>query len=266
MNYLNYIVTTTRKPQNVQIDMAKNLSLRVGAEYVPRGNSSINKLLKNKGAFGALVVAKKELYFTTSREKFFFHPSIAKVRIKALKAGKTDQMIKAMDLKRGNRVLDCTLGLGADAIVASYVTGPEGLVVGLEVVPVVYEVVKHGMSTYQGGGRSVEEAVRRIKILNREYSKYLQELPAESFDVIYFDPMFRVPRKKSAAIMPLRILADPSPLSKKAVEEAVRVAKKRVVMKERRKNYEFARLGFNKVVGGKNSPVTYGIIEKRDIK
>jgi len=266
MNYLKYIVTTTRRPNNLQIDTARSLSLKTGMEYVPRGQASIKELFEMKKAFGALVAGKNELYFTTGREKFFFHPSIAKVRIKALKAGKTDQMINAMDLKRGDRVLDCTLGLGTDAIVASFVSGPEGLVMGLEVVPVVFEVVKHGMNSYKGGGCSVKEAMRRIVVLKRDHRDYLPELPAESFDIVYFDPMFRIPREKSAAITPLRVLADPSPLSVRAVEDAVRVARKRVVMKERRESCEFSRLGFNKVLGGKNSPVAYGVIEKQVLK
>ena len=82
----------------------------------------------------------------------------------------------------------------------------------------------------------------------------------DSFDAVYFDPMFRHPFMESAGIHPLRFLADPRPVSAEAIREARRVARRRVVLKESSKSGEFARLGFSAFVGGKYSHVRYGVI------
>lgn len=50
-------------------------------------------------------------------------------------------------------------------------------------------------------------------------------------------------------------------LTPETVAEARRVARRRVVMKERRESEEFERLGFFEVVGGKYSRVSYGVMK-----
>ena len=79
--------------------------------------------------------------------------------------------------------------------------------------------------------------------------------------MIYFDPMFRHPLEKSISLSPLREVADMRALTRETIEEAKRVAKHRVVMKENARSAEFIRLGFEKVVGGTYSKVHYGVIE-----
>lgn len=43
--------------------------------------------------------------------------------------------------------------------------------------------------------------------------------------------------------------------------EALRVGRRRVVLKERRESAEFARLGFKYLSGGRYTRVAYGLIE-----
>lgn len=50
-------------------------------------------------------------------------------------------MVEAMDLKPKMSVLDCTLGLGTDATVASYIVGENGKVVGLESATLIYLIL-----------------------------------------------------------------------------------------------------------------------------
>lgn len=57
----------------------------------------------------------------------------------------------------------------------------------------------------------------------------------------------------------LKELADPNPLDPDSVREAVRVARKRVVLKERLMSGEFERLGFRVVKEASNH--AFGIIE-----
>ncbi|MBQ1913638.1 MAG: protein-L-IsoD(D-D) O-methyltransferase, partial [Selenomonadaceae bacterium] len=90
---------------------------------------------------------------------------------------------------------------------------------------------------------------------------FLREQPDKSFDVVYFDPMFRHPLMESENLNPLRAVADHRPVSLEAISEAKRVARHRVVLKENSRSLEFARLGFTKMAGGQYSKIRYGVYE-----
>ena len=84
-------------------------------------------------------------------------------------------------------------------------------------------------------------------------------------DIVYFDPMFRYSLTASASIQPLRSIADTSAVTLESIQQACRVAKHRVILKENSKSLEFNRLGFPKRYGGQYSPVHYGIIDVNDL-
>ena len=73
--------------------------------------------------------------------------------------------------------------------------------------------------------------------------------------------MFRHAITKSSAINPLRPVANKNPVTVEAVQEACRVAKNFVVMKENAKSGEFSKLGFEIADGGKYSSISFGIID-----
>ncbi|MBE0467235.1 MAG: class I SAM-dependent methyltransferase, partial [Candidatus Desulforudis sp.] len=208
------------------------------------------------------VVSRRRMGLVYAGREFFFHPGLAKLRIREIMAGKTDQMVKAMDLQPGDRVLDCTLGLAADALVAGYAVGDRGRVTGLEAVPVLALLISCGLEDHRFHSGPLGEAMRRVKVLTADHREYLVSCETGGYDVVYFDPMFRVPRLASSGMEPLRLLAESTAVGPEAVREAVRVARRRVVLKERRDSSEFPRLGFERVEGGRYSPVAYGVIEK----
>lgn len=256
------IVTTGLRAGAAETALAEYFGRLLHVPVVPRGGLSLAVLSEMYGVPGVLVVSARRVAYVSGGEEFFFHPSLAVLRIKEMLAGKTDQMIKAMDLRPGDAILDCTLGLATDAIVAAYAAGEEGRVVGLESSPVLAAVVGYGLRHFQTEYvDGLTAAMRRVRVENRDHLSCLAGLPAGSFDVVYFDPMFRRPRYRSCAIHPLRLLAEPSPLEPRALELARRVARRRVVVKERRGSSEFARLGIARVEGGRYAPVVYGIIE-----
>jgi hypothetical protein len=88
-------------------------------------------------------------------------------------------------------------------------------------------------------------------------------LADRSFDIVYFDPMFRAPILKSSNVNPIRTLANMQPLTAEAIQQACRLARKKVVVKDAAGSSEFARLGINTIVGGKYSSISYGIIDCR---
>jgi 16S rRNA G966 N2-methylase RsmD len=255
-------VTTSLKPDHDIIENAKLFAAKLNAPFCARDNNSLEMIKREFQAGAVLVISKEKTIVHTESGQYFFHLSMAELRIKNLLDGKNDHMIDAMGLSLGMSVLDCTLGLGTDAIVASYVAGEAGKVVGIENSPVIALITGMGLKNFAALSDKINItcALRRICVENADYCDYLTALPAKSFDVVYFDPMFRRPVKKSSNLLPLRGLTDNRPLDKNAVWEACRVAKRRVVMKEANESGEFERLGFIDIHGGKYSSVKYGVI------
>lgn len=179
--------------------------------------------------------------------RFAFHPNMSALRIKQLQNGQKDLMVECSNMMEGDSVLDCTLGMGADAIVSSFVVGRKGKVVALESQAVIAAIVEHGLKTYETDRKELKRAMRAITVIHTDYREYLPKLADNSFDIVLFDPMFRETIEKSVAMQQLKPLANPNPINEEALQEAVRVARKRVLMKERRGSPEFKRLGFDVV-------------------
>ncbi|MEN6641357.1 MAG: hypothetical protein ABFE08_02815, partial [Armatimonadia bacterium] len=99
-----------------------------------------------------------------------------------------------------------------------------------------------------------------IEALWADYNDYLPTCAEDGFDVVYFDPIFDQPLHKSQAMAPLRALADSSPLSLAALAEAQRVARKRVVIKQRKGSGLWQQLGIGNVLSSAASRVEYGIV------
>ena len=260
MTVENLIVTTGAKMESANVLLAEDMARRLSACYVERGRDSLTSLRRKYHVAYILIVRHGELFLAMPEGEFFFHPSMAHVRVKNLRQGRPDHFVEAVGLRAGMSVLDCTLGLGADAIVASYVTGAEGNVRALESRPLIAEIVSFGLSHPRETG-PMGEAMRRIRVIAADYGDFLYRQPDKSADVVYFDPMFRQPLWDSVGLRPLRSLADGRPLEKEVLQEACRVARQRVVMKESHNSGEFARLGFSLFAGGKYSRIRYGIME-----
>ncbi|MFZ5898215.1 MAG: class I SAM-dependent methyltransferase [Bacillota bacterium] len=257
------IVTTSLRTSAEVRDLARRLAGELGCPFVERNKLGLDALAALYGADGIVHVGEKRVSLLIGGQEFFYHPGMAKLRIKEIIAGKTDQMVKALGLLPGDTVLDCTLGLGADAVVASYIVGVQGRVVALESTPVLAVLMRHGLQTYNGNeSGELVRAMRRVEVVCARHEDFLRDSGDGTFDVVYFDPMFRKPINASSAMEPLRLVANNEPVKAATVDEAIRVARKRVVLKERRGSDEFSRLGFTRVEGGRYSPIAYGIIEK----
>lgn len=256
----NFIVTTTRKPNSSTETLAEEISLRFGGKFVNREDFSFDALKKLYNIENILLVKKNSLSIITAEGELFFHPNTAHLRIKNLREGQGDRLIDALNISEGAKILDCTLGLGSDAIVESFIVGNSGKIVALEVNPLIFAVVSHGLQNFFDDSPHILEAMRRIEVFNADCEDFLKNCAENSFDAVYFDPMFRKPIKSSSGLNPIRPLADNRPISKKIVDEACRVAKFRVVMKEHAGSPEFERLGFKIADGGKYSSVAFGII------
>ena len=259
---MEFIITTITKVNTDLIYQAQALAQKLNKKFVTRNNLSLERLKQDNNVDNILIFTKDGLKAHTSQGDLFFHLNMAQLRILNLNRNQKDHMVEAMDLKPKMSVLDCTLGLGTDATVASYIVGENGKVVGLESATLIYLITKYGLANFNHDKIAINHSLRRIESFNLHYLDYLKAQGDNSFDIVYFDPMFRKPIQDSANFKPMRAIANMEQLQSKALVEALRVAKKRVVIKETKDSMEFKRLNISQIYGGKYSSVSYGVIDK----
>lgn len=243
------------------VAQAKEWAAALQGQYIERAhNLSVPDLLEQRN-LAALVVVESAGPRVHCREgSFAYHPSMAGLRVQNLQRGGQDHLVSALGLRPGLRVLDCTLGLGSDAAVASYAVGAAGRVVGLEASPLLHFAVSWGLAHYEAKDAELNAALRRIQTVNITAEAYLRACAPGSFDAVYFDPMFRRPVTGSKNMEALRPLAWEQPLEKAVVELALRAAPV-VVIKERGTKL-LQSYGCREFAGGKYSRVVYGIVRR----
>lgn len=237
-----YITTAlSAKPQHEAL--ARRFAQRLGGLYVPRRERSIAEMMQSLGTEQLLVCGERIVLHSGGKE-LFFHPSMAAVRLKRLLGGGEDILLQQSGVAPGDTVIDGTLGLGADAIIFAYAVGERGCVIGVEAHPVLAEMIRFGLQQEIEGWPELTAAMRRIRVVTADHLDFLRQQPDRSADIVYFDPMFRETVQDAAAMAPLRHVAWTNPLQPEAVRQALRVARKAVILKERRNSGEFRRLGF----------------------
>lgn len=238
------IVTTAGKFDEKLIKKATEINAIVNGKLVSRKNRSISSLHTQFNDH-ILMVGKEKLTLhpLNQEEPLFFHPNSSMFRVKQILRGEADPLVTAAKLDSGMSVLDCTAGLASDSIVASLVVGNEGKIVALEKNPYVAFLVKSGLLTWDSGIAEMDAAMRRITLLSADHLSYLKQLPDDSFDVVYFDPMFEE-TIESPGLKGLKSMASYSAVTEEIMEEAKRVAKQRVVLKDHFRSTRFSQFGF----------------------
>lgn len=249
---------------NINI-LAKCYAQQLNALYIERQEyKSVDSLLEQSDVAAVIVFEKNGPRIHSKYGNFAYHPGMSVLRMQQIKNGKQDYLAEALDLKLGSKVLDCTLGLAADAVIASYYVGDTGKIIGLEASSLIYCVVEYGLKKYNTNDSDLNDAMRNIKTICVDANTYLKKCMPNSFDVIYFDPMFRNPVQGAKAMDALRPLSYSQPLGRSTVKLALKIAP-RVVIKERNE-YILQGYGCKKFVGGKYSKFKYGIITRADIQ
>ena len=256
---LTILVTTSVTPSGTTVDVAVAIAGELDCPFLPRGRKSVARLLRDEGREAALVLGPHEIRLMTDAGSFGFHPNMAALRILALGQGRGDRMVKAMGLERGWRVLDCTCGLGADAVVASHVAGSTGEVCAVEHSPVLAALVRYGMRTYVHKEPSVQHAMRRVRVTAGDSGDVLRAQGDGEWDAIYFDPMFESTIASAKGLDIVRRLGTTNTPSAATIAEARRVARRCVVMKDRAPGERLERLGIPVVSKAKR--VWYGKLE-----
>ena len=263
MQEIRFAVTSNKNDNRELIEQAKTWAQHLQVPYVKRyDNGSLDAMLSDHRLDALLIAGKNGPQLYSREGMLLYHPGLGKVRWqRVVQRKENDNFLTAMDLSQGQRVLDCTVGLAADALLASHAVGETGKVVGLEASLPLWFLSSRGIMLYKSKIPELEQDLQRIEIIHAEASKFLKTLPENSFDALYFDPMFRQPVRKSSEMVPLRPLAFHEPLKLETVELALKAAP-RVVIKERSVEL-LQEYGCTEFVGTKYSAVRFGIRKRQ---
>lgn len=246
-------VTTSTKVDDAQVREARDVAARWGLPFLPRrSREGIAPWLGTK-AQALLVVGGDGVTLWEPEGSFGFHAGMAHLRRMRLREGEPDTFVRVAELRPGDAVLDCTLGLAQDALVASLAVGPTGRVVGLERSLALCAVAGEGLRRYERGPDSCA-----VEVLHTDAREHLKSLPSQSFDVVFFDPMFAKPKKAQPAFEVLRRFAEHAPLMAETLEEGRRVARRWVVVKGARYTDDLRKLGLATEPGSRFSDVAWG--------
>ncbi|MCT2535766.1 class I SAM-dependent methyltransferase [Aquibacillus koreensis] len=239
------IITTAGRTSNELIAKAKELSMKYELPYKERNGVSVESL-QQKHQDDVIVVGKDRIYIAPLHDnaKLFFHPNLAMVRAKRMFKGEEESLVKAAKLTSGMSFLDCTLGLASDSIIASIAVGDSGSVTGIEGNSLLFFLANEGLSSFTTGNSDFDQAMRRIHVVYGDHLSFLQQAKTGSVDVIYFDPMFHETIDTSHGINSIRGQAVMAPLTAKVIDEAKRVARQRIILKDHWQSERFTQLGF----------------------
>ena len=177
------LVTTAGRPDDISLSLAHKACDELGIRFEPRNKRSVSKISQ---LFDANVIvagkSRYEYYSKGATAPFFFHPNSAAFRLKRVARGEADPFLDACNLVEGATLLDCTLGMAADAMLAAFKVGESGKVVGLEADPNVAFIVRNGMQTYDTTELPLTACMRDIRVVQSEAVAFLKEQPENSFD------------------------------------------------------------------------------------
>ncbi len=254
---MKLIVTTAQSGRLSEV--ARQWAAKLSCPFAARRDLNLPQLLEEEQAEAVLVVAAQKISCFYQGTEFFFHPSLAQLRILELERGQGNNLVRYLNIQPGDQILDCTLGLAADALTAAWAAGEKGRVTGLESSPIIAALVEDGL---KGLKDNLAAPASRIQVIQADYRDFLPQAANNSYDIVYFDPMFRSKIKNSPSMDALRPFTNPAALEINMLAEAWRVCRKRVVVKERNGSRELKRLNPPQVLGRANATVAFGLWEK----
>ncbi|HVX47699.1 MAG TPA: class I SAM-dependent methyltransferase [Mycobacteriales bacterium] len=193
------------------------------AAYVDRNDRSLSALAEEFDA--VLVFEDSRIRLVDRAGDIAFHPGLAFRRIERLAAGGIDPLVEIAGLRPGQNVLDGTLGLAQDALVAAFAVGPAGRVLGLEASAVLAVFVAEGLSECALPG----DPARVITVEHGETAAWLATT-SSTFDVAVLDPMFATAKRAQHSLESVRHHARAEPVTDELIV-AAREKAARVVVK-----------------------------------
>ena len=258
------IVTTTKQADALSEKRGREVAAFCAIPFVLR-DDSVARLLRRNNADTAYVVGPQKVDIRQGKHTIMVNASMYQL---TAAAGRAHPLLHAISPKNNppvKHVLDATLGLAKDAIQVAGIVGCR--VTGLESVPILTCLAEDGLARLAVQDRAWAAAAARITVHCTEATAWMKQQAAESVDVVYLDPMFEHKLNAPPGFELLRQLADGKALTLELLQEAVRVARERVVVKVPKETYP-REYGpdpslWNRVLFGKR--IQYVVVEKNGI-
>jgi hypothetical protein len=235
---------------------AEELAARFGLRAEPREGRPLSRVLAGAAGAPVLVLAARRADLHVSGRSFRATAGMAYLRMLRVRKGEVDPLVAAAGLREGDRVLDATLGLGGDALLAAQATGAP--VLGLEKDGLLAAFTQAGLRRLPKHGAA---PARRIEILRADHRAFLREQPAGAFDVVLLDPMFRRAGDAAPLFDLLRARAEHDPLTQETLRLAQRTARRGVLVKDAAPGFELGRLGLVPQLTRRSAAIAFGWAE-----
>lgn len=256
------IVTTAQKASLQEQEKARLAADLLGIPYVNRRRDSLSKIKAAHNEADILIMSQDgPTLYTGEKVMHKFHLSMAQLRIIAYDRGDVEHLLVAIGDEPVESFLDCTSGLCSDSLMVSYGHPEIQRFIALEGNPLLAYISNYGCRHFVHESQSVTNALRRIQLCAMRYEQFLKNAKDKTFDIVYFDPMFEVPVKESPQFLALRGHIVESSLTQAMLEEAKRVARRKVIVKERPFATIFKEWPPTYIQGGQYSKVAYGVYE-----
>ena len=254
-------VTTIRNSTAPIIEEAKARAQALGFPYFQR-EDTLEEMAARYHVDGFLIYGKQLPYYWNGGEEYRFHMGTAVLRTSQMEKGNQDRLCRLLPTNDFCSVLDCTFGQAGDSSTMSWYLLGRGQVTALEKSPILYEIGRAGIQGYVDKEEKLTQAVRHISLWHQDYQIFLQQAAPKSFDVIYFDPMFHHPVKREVNDMEgFRRAASYDGLAEEVLRLAMKVARKKIIVKERPFSPLFRNGLFTEVHGKKGQTTAYGVID-----
>jgi 16S rRNA (guanine1516-N2)-methyltransferase len=246
-------VTVSGKPDEALLAHAQGRAIEWGLPFFPRGRKEPIGPMLGAVADALLVFGRLGLTLRDRQGQLAFGPALGVPRVRQMDAGvEEDSLMRHAQLRPSESVLDCTFGLGADALVAARAVGTQGRVVGLEKSLPLFALAQEGLRSFEVGPRSCP-----IEVRHEDAAELMKHLSDASFDCVLFDPMFGRAKRSSPQFEMLRRYADHSPLTQQMLVDAQRVARRCVVVKGARYSDDLKKLGLKSEPASRQAPVLW---------
>ncbi len=239
-------VTCSARADSALCQRAIAIAQELGCTYWDRPEGRLSDFIHARGLGALVVVGKRDIVVHTPHARLRHHPNAAVLRVINMLRNRRDTFVELAQLAPGDHLLDCTCGMGADAIAAAHAVGTGGSVRALEASPLLALLTRCGMQRYQHPNHSaVTAAMRRVHVSNARYQDMLPTYPDNRVDVVYFDPMFSQTVTDSNGLELVRTFAQTGLPQQIDIAEAKRVARRCVLMKDQMPGRTLQALGFS---------------------
>ena len=124
-------------------------------------------------------------------------------------------------------------------------------------------ITGRGLRSFPSESEQLVEAMSRIEVIQSDAVEFLSQQADASWDIVYIDPMFNAPIEESSNFTPLRQVGVHSSLTEEWMEQAQRVCKRRVVVKDRFDSPVFERFRMERKIRP-NTKFHFGYLSKNE--